>query len=86
MLRIGAMNMLLHGVENPNVEYRDSLSEEGGVEENKYSLNLTNPPFAGSLDETSTSGKLQRVVKTRKTELLFIALFCSCSNQAEGRR
>jgi len=75
MLRIGAMNMLLHGVENPNVEYRDSLSEEGGVEENKYSLILTNPPFAGSLDETSTSGKLQRVVKTKKTELLFMALF-----------
>ena len=75
MLRIGAMNMLLHGVENPNVEYRDSLSEEGGEEENKYSLILTNPPFAGSLDETSTSGKLQRVVKTKKTELLFMALF-----------
>lgn len=75
MLRIGAMNMLLHGVENPDVSYRDSLSEDGAVEENRYSLILANPPFAGSLDYESTSGKLQRVVKTKKTELLFMALF-----------
>ena len=75
MLRIGAMNMLLHGVENPDVSYRDSLSEDGAIEEDKYTLILANPPFAGSLDYESTSGKLQRVVKTRKTELLFMALF-----------
>ncbi|MCT0212440.1 type I restriction-modification system subunit M [Synechococcus sp. CS-1327] len=75
MLRIGSMNMLLHGVENPDVSYRDSLSEDGAVEENRYSLILANPPFAGSLDFESTSGKLQRVVKTKKTELLFMALF-----------
>jgi type I restriction enzyme M protein len=75
MLRIGAMNMLLHGVENPDVSYRDSLSEDGALEENKYTLILANPPFAGSLDYESTSGKLQRVVKTKKTELLFMALF-----------
>jgi type I restriction enzyme M protein len=75
MLRIGAMNMLLHGVENPDVSYRDSLSEDGAVEENKYTLILANPPFAGSLDYESTSAKLQRVVKTKKTELLFMALF-----------
>jgi type I restriction enzyme M protein len=75
MLRIGAMNMLLHGVENPDVSYRDSLSEDSASEENKYTLVLANPPFAGSLDYASTSGKLQRVVKTKKTELLFMALF-----------
>jgi len=75
MLRIGAMNMLLHGVENPDVSYRDSLSEEGAIEEDRYTLILANPPFAGSLDYESTSGKLQRVVKTKKTELLFMALF-----------
>ncbi|MEA5414287.1 type I restriction-modification system subunit M [Synechococcus sp. BA-132 BA5] len=75
MLRIGAMNMLLHGVENPDVSYRDSLSEDSAIEENKYTLLLANPPFAGSLDYESTSGKLQRVVKTKKTELLFMALF-----------
>jgi len=75
MLRIGAMNMLLHGVENPDVSYRDSLSEDSASEESKYTLVLANPPFAGSLDYESTSGKLQRVVKTKKTELLFMALF-----------
>jgi len=75
MLRIGAMNMLLHGVDNPDVSYRDSLSEDSASEENKYTLVLANPPFAGSLDYASTSGKLQRVVKTKKTELLFMALF-----------
>ncbi len=75
MLRIGAMNMLLHGVENPDVSYRDSLSEDGAVEDNKYTLILANPPFAGSLDYESTSAKLQRVAKTKKTELLFMALF-----------
>jgi type I restriction enzyme M protein len=75
MLRIGAMNMLLHGVENPDVSYRDSLSEDSASEENKYTLILATPPFAGSLDYESTSGKLQRVVKTKKTELLFMALF-----------
>jgi type I restriction enzyme M protein len=75
MLRIGAMNMLLHGVDNPDVSYRDSLSEDSANEENKYTLILANPPFAGSLDYASTSGKLQRVVKTKKTELLFMALF-----------
>jgi type I restriction enzyme M protein len=62
-------------VENPDVSYRDSLSEDGAVEADKYTLILANPPFAGSLDYESTSGKLQRVVKTKKTELLFMALF-----------
>ncbi len=75
MLRIGAMNMLLHGVENPDVSYRDSLSEDTAAEENRYSLILANPPFAGSLDIESTSARFQRVVKTKKTELLFMALF-----------
>ncbi len=75
MLGIGAMNMLLQGVENSDVSYRDSLSEDGAIEEDKYTLILANPPFTGSLDYESTSGKLQRVVKTKKTELLFMALF-----------
>ena len=75
MLRIGSMNMLLHGVEDPDIRYRDSLSESVGGDEDVYSLILTNPPFAGSLDYESTSKDLQRVVKTKKTELLFLALF-----------
>lgn len=75
MLRIGSMNMLLHGIESPDVRYRDSLSEGASDEEGLYSLILANPPFAGSLDYESTAKDLQRVVKTKKTELLFLALF-----------
>ncbi len=75
MLRIGSMNMLLHGVENPAIVYRDSLAQEHGGEEEKYTLVLANPPFAGSLDYESTAKDLLQVVKTKKTELLFLALF-----------
>lgn len=75
MLRIGSMNMLLHGIEEPDIRYRDSLSEGAGGEEGIYSLVLANPPFAGSLDYETTAINLLAVVKTRKTELLFLALF-----------
>jgi len=75
MLRIGSMNMLLHGVESPEITYRDSLSQDYAVEEEKYSLILANPPFAGSLDYDTTAKDLLAVVKTKKTELLFLALF-----------
>lgn len=75
MLRIGAMNMILHGVDNADVSYRDSLAEEHGGDAGTFSLILANPPFAGSLDYDSTAKDLQRVVKTKKTELLFLALF-----------
>jgi type I restriction enzyme M protein len=75
MLRIGSMNMLMHGVESPDIRYRDSLSEGATGDADKYTLVLANPPFAGSLDYESTSKDLQRIVKTKKTELLFLALF-----------
>lgn len=74
MLRIGAMNMLLHGVENPNISYRDSLSEQNHDVE-KYTLVLANPPFKGSLDYEGVSADLLKITKTKKTELLFLALF-----------
>ncbi|MCK9313946.1 MAG: type I restriction-modification system subunit M [Methanocorpusculum sp.] len=74
MLRIGAMNMMTHGVENPGIEYRDSLSDQN-PDMNKYSLIMTNPPFKGSLDYDIVSADLLRVAKTKKTELLFLALF-----------
>lgn len=74
MLRIGAMNMLLHGVDNPNISYRDSLSEQNADIE-RYSLVLANPPFKGSLDYEAVSADLLKVTKTKKTELLFLALF-----------
>ncbi len=75
MLRIGSMNMLLHGVENPDIRYKDSLAQADDDEAEEYSLVLANPPFAGSLDYESTAKDLQRIVKTKKTELLFLALF-----------
>ncbi|GLP78603.1 type I restriction-modification system subunit M [Mycobacterium antarcticum] len=75
MLRIASMNMLMHGIEAPDIRYRDSLSEGASEDVEKYTLILANPPFAGSLDYESTSKDLQRVVKTKKTELLFVALF-----------
>ncbi|MGN0650348.1 MAG: N-6 DNA methylase [Oscillospiraceae bacterium] len=74
MLRIGAMNMMTHGVDNPFIEYRDSLSDQNPDRE-KYSLILANPPFKGSLDADTVSADLLKVCKTKKTELLFLALF-----------
>lgn len=74
MLRIGAMNMMTHGVDAPFIEYRDSLSDQN-PDKAKYSLILANPPFKGSLDYDTVSADLLKVCKTKKTELLFLALF-----------
>ena len=74
MLRIGAMNMMTHGIDNPFIEYRDSLSDQN-PDKNKYTMVLANPPFKGSLDSESVSADLLKVCKTKKTELLFLALF-----------
>jgi type I restriction enzyme M protein len=74
MLRIGAMNMMLHGVDNPNIEYKDSLSEVN-ADKDKFTLVLANPPFKGSLDYEAVSADLLKTTKTKKTELLFLALF-----------
>ena len=74
MLRIGAMNMMTHGIDNPFIEYRDSLSDQN-PDKDKYTLVLANPPFKGSLDAESVSADLLKVCKTKKTELLFLALF-----------
>lgn len=75
MLRIGSMNMLLHEVESPDIRFRDSLAQSAADEAEGYSLILANPPFKGSLDYDTTAKDLQAVVKTKKTELLFLALF-----------
>lgn len=74
MLRIGAMNMMTHGIDNPYIEYRDSLSDQN-TDKDKYSLILANPPFKGSLDYDIVAPDLLRVCKTKKTELLFLTLF-----------
>ena len=74
MLRIGAMNMMLHGVEDPNIRYQDSLSVDN-TDKNEYSLIMANPPFAGSVFQEEISKDLLAICKTKKTELLFVALF-----------
>ena len=74
MLRIGAMNMMLHGVEAPNITWMDSLSEDNTHRE-EYSLIMANPPFTGSLDKETISKDLLAIAPTKKTELLFLALF-----------
>ena len=74
MLRIGAMNMMTHGIDNPVIQYRDSLSDQN-PDTGIYSLILANPPFKGSLDADIVSDDLLKVCKTKKTELLFLALF-----------
>lgn len=74
MLRIGAMNMMLHGVENPNIEQRDSLSEDN-MDKEKYSMILANPPFAGSLEFADVSKDILALTRTKKTEILFLSLF-----------
>ena len=74
MLRVGAMNMMTHGVDNPNIDYRDSLSDQN-TDTGRYSIILANPPFKGSLDSDTVSTDILKVCKTKKTELLFLALF-----------
>ncbi|MBF6221185.1 SAM-dependent DNA methyltransferase [Nocardia abscessus] len=75
MLRIASMNMLMHQIEHPDIRYRDSLAESVAGEAGRYTMILANPPFAGSLDYETTAKDLLQVVKTKKTELLFLALF-----------
>ena len=74
MSRIASMNMQLHGVDSPTIQRRDSLAEEHTDAEGAYTLVLANPPFAGSLDYETTAKDLLAIVKTKKTELLFLAL------------
>ena len=73
MLRIGTMNMMLHDIENPNIDYKDSLSKLN-TDKEKYTLVLANPPFKGSLDAEAVADDILKITKTKKTELLFLAL------------
>lgn len=73
MLRIGNMNMVMHGFDGATIDYKDSLSADASDQDELYDLILANPPFKGSLDYDSVATDLLQVVKTKKTELLFIA-------------
>jgi type I restriction enzyme M protein len=75
MLRIGNMNMVMHGFDGATIDYKDSLSSEGRELDEKFDLILANPPFKGSLDYDSVASDLLQTVKTKKTELLFIVMF-----------
>jgi type I restriction enzyme M protein len=74
MLRIGAMNLMLHGVDEPDIKWQDSVSDQN-TDTNKYTLCLANPPFAGSVDGQVIAKTLTAIAPTKKTELLFLALF-----------
>lgn len=75
MLRIASMNLLLHGFSNPDIRNKDSLAQSASSDAEAYSLILANPPFAGSLDQETIAKDLHQMVNTKKTELLFVALF-----------
>lgn len=75
MLRIGSMNLMLHGIEQPMIEARDSLSEDHAGVSEQFTMILANPPFKGSVEKSTIAKDLTKVIKTTKTELLFLALF-----------
>jgi type I restriction enzyme M protein len=75
MLRIGSMNLMLHGIENPKIEARDSLSEDHAGVTESFTLILANPPFKGSVEKSTIAKDLTKIISTTKTELLFVALF-----------
>lgn len=74
MVRIGAMNLMLHGLESPNLIQNDSLSEGAGHIKDKYSLILANPPFKGTIDHDAVDSSISSIVKSKKSELLFLAM------------
>lgn len=74
MIRIGAMNMILHGIEEPTLIDVDALSEANTSFDEKATIILANPPFTGSLDKDAVDGKLTKIVDSKKTELLFLGL------------
>lgn len=74
MLRISAMNLMLHSISNPDIDYKDSVSKQNEII-SKYTVCLANPPFAGTVDSESINDNLKAICNTKKTELLFVALF-----------
>ena len=74
MLRIGSMNLMLHGIEDPKIEARDSLSEDHAGVTESFTLVLANPPFKGSVEKSTIAKDLTKIISTTKTELLFVAL------------
>lgn len=74
MLRISAMNLMLHSISHPEIDYKDSISKQNQIKE-KYTICLANPPFKGTVDAESINDDLKAVTNTKKAELLVLALF-----------
>ena len=74
MLRLSAMNLMLHSITHPEIDYQDSVSKQNQIRD-KYTICLANPPFKGTIDAESINDDLKAVTNTKKTELLFLALF-----------
>lgn len=74
MVRIGAMNLQLHGIDSPKLTKGNALGESMADIRDQYTLILANPPFKGALDYDVVEGSILNVVKSKKTELLFLAL------------
>ena len=74
MLRISAMNLMLHSISHPEIDYKDSVSKQNQIRD-KFTICLANPPFKGTVDAESIHDNLKAVTNTKKTELLFLALF-----------
>lgn len=74
MLRISAMNLMLHSISHPEIDYQDSVSKQNQISEH-FTMCLANPPFKGTVDAESIHDNLKAVTNTKKTELLFLALF-----------
>ena len=74
MLRLSAMNLMLHSITHPEIDYQDSVSKQNQIRD-KYTICLANPPFKGTVDAESINDDLKAVTNTKKTELLFLALF-----------
>ncbi|MBE9044306.1 SAM-dependent DNA methyltransferase [Pleurocapsales cyanobacterium LEGE 10410] len=75
MLRIGSMNLMLHGIEDPKIEARDSLADAYSEIKEAFTMILANPPFKGSVEKSTIAKDLTKVISTTKTELLFLPLF-----------
>ena len=74
MLRLSAMNLMLHSITHPEIDYQDSVSKQNQIRD-RYTICLANPPFKGTIDAESINDDLKAVTNTKKTELLFLALF-----------
>jgi type I restriction enzyme M protein len=80
MLRISTMNLMLHSIDRPHIDYVDSVSKSNGIS-SEFNVILANPPFTGTIDSESINDNLKTVCASKKTELLFVALFLRMLNK-----